>query len=255
MKNLNFLLFTALLICACSKDSGDEAGECKLTELTHGPVLTDQKYTIIYEEDLITELSGDTESIKLSYDSDGYLVNREFFISGDPRVQFRNEFSNDSAGQLQEVKRWRLENDELIYLGKETYHYSGSKLTEINRFNSEDTFIQSTFEIIWTDENPTTFNLVRSNGEIDYSTTLTYDLSRENKFNTLFPDFRWYDFFSTDFSIYQSLGKNVLTSASSTFDPADPTIEIYVYTFYPNGLTDEVMVNRNLWWKFEYACE
>lgn len=254
MKFVGYTLLIVLLF-SCNKDDADETQGCKLQVLTHGTVLTDQEYNIIYKDDLIVKMTGNEEEVAFFYDTNGYLAKREFSIIGDPQVRHRTTFKTNTSGQILETKRYRYIDDEMRYLVMETYEYVGSKLDKITYLYNDNISVIKTYNFTWTDDNPTLLTVTLPDGEVDYTTALTYDLTQENKLNRRIPYLYWFDFFETDFSIYQSLGSHVLTGARSTFDPDNPAVSTYEYKLLENGLVAEVLVNGDLWWSYLYECE
>lgn len=115
----------------------------------------------------------------------------------------------------------------------------------------------------WTGDNPTKVSTY--SGDNDNPTCeaiITYDLTKENKFNSTFTYFVFQDVWVDDLQFLSFFGKNVITSAASSC--SDYTYN-YNMTLQSNGLIDNVKMDvlndnvtlseQHLLWKFEYDCE
>ncbi|GAA4281639.1 hypothetical protein [Gaetbulibacter aestuarii] len=84
-----------------------------------------------------------------------------------------------------------------------------------------------------------------------YTTEVTYDLSKENTFNSTFPNSSELYAFEYDFLLWQSLSKNIPTGSVTYFN-SGPSIVNYNYTLLPNSFTEAIFYNDQLWLQFEY---
>jgi hypothetical protein len=246
-----------LVSLSCTKNDDYEIQKCNLSKIIYGEGIGQYTYTAYYENNLIKELISisNSEKIEFEYSENGFISKREFFNIGNPQVMHRSQYTTNSSGQILERKNWRYENNEMIYIGKQTYEYSGSKLQKIQNYYIDDISILNTLELIWDGLNPVVVNQLGQDRLPDYSAHITYDTSKINKFNSTFSNFQQFYPFESIFLIWQSLSYNTPTSSISYFNNNSSETRHYQYSLLYNGLTSEIYYNDFLWIKYEYDCE
>ncbi|GEM_PF-5712535 len=180
------------------------------------------------------------------------MIKKEFYKIGNPQVQFRTIFTPNSSGQIIEQKNWEFYNNNLIYTGKYTFNYNGNKLSEIENYGLDDTTIEGRIVYEWTNDNPTKLKVYNENNILECENIFSYDLSKENRFNSTFKYFMFQDIYDEDINIFLFLGKNVLTNHSNLCSSDTVT---FTYTFFSNGLTEQVNIEGDMLWKFEFNCQ
>jgi len=252
------LLFTSILffIISCSSSDDEQTNtntqNCKISKISYGYFSGTRVYNTVYSNGNLTELISNIDKIIFTYDNNNFLIKKEFYDIGNAQVQFRTLFTSNPSGQIVEQKSWEFYNNNLLYTGKETFTYIGNKLSEIKNYALDDTTIQEKIIFEWTNDNPTKLKLYDANNILECENTISYDLSKENKFNSTFKYFAFQDIYDEDFNTFQFLGKNIVTSHTNL---CSSDIDNYNYSFYSNGLTDQVNLNGNMLWKFEYSCQ
>ncbi len=258
MKKLILLFFSITLLNSCrSENSNDnptppiQTTNCKISKISYGFFSGTRVYTATYNNGNLTELNSNADKVVYSYDANNYLTKAEFFDTGNPQVKFRKIFIPNSNGQIIEQKNWEYYSGSLTYTGKETFTYNGTKLSEIKNYALNDTTIQERIVYEWTNDNPTKIKIYNGSNVLECENNITYDLTKENKFNSTYKYFMFQDVYDEDFNMFQFLGKNVITSHINL---CSNNTDNYNYTILTNGLTDQVKLNGNLLWKFEYNC-
>lgn len=258
MKKLILLFFSITLLNSCrSENSNDnptppiQTANCKISKISYGFFSGTRVYTATYNNGNLTELNSNVDKVVYSYDANNYLTKAEFFDTGNPQIKFRKIFIPNSNGQIIEQKNWEYYSGSLTYTGKETFTYNGTKLSEIKNYALNDTTIQERIVYEWTNDNPTKLKIYNGSNVLECENNITYDLTKENKFNSTYKYFMFQDVYDEDFNMFQFLGKNVITSHTNL---CSNNTDNYNYTLLTNGLTDQVKLNGNLLWKFEYNC-
>ncbi len=200
---------------------------------------------------MLKKLVSNSQIIEYEYSENGFILKTEFFNIGNPQVMHRTYYTTNSLDQILERKQWRYENNEMIYLGKQTYEYSGLKLQKIRYYRIDNISNYKTLELIWDGQNPVLINSIDNGGLSDYSIHITYNLSKINKFNSTFSNFQQFYAFENDFLIWQSLSHNTPISSKTYYNSSFETTH-YQYLLLNNGLTSEIYYNNELWIKYEY---
>lgn len=254
------ILFVATLLSlfSCSKDDDNQTDEnpqaenCKISTITYGFFSGNRVYTATYSGENLTELTSNVDKVVFTYDAQNHLTKKEIYDMGNSQVQFKTEFTTNSNGQIIEQRNWEFYSGSLQYTGKETFTYSGNKIAQITNYDLDDTTIEGKLVYEWTGDNPTKLSVYNENNVLECENTIAYDLIKENKFNSTFIYFSFQDIYDEDFNLYQFLGKNVITSTTNS---CSGDTDIYNITLQSNGLLDNVKLNGDLLWKFEYDCE
>lgn len=244
-------MFSVLLVVfSCSKDD-DQVEFFKISKITYGEVIGLGTYKANYASNKLAKLASNTEIIQFEYSENGTILKREFVNINDSQVTYRSIYTTNNSGQIIDIKNWRFENNEMRYLGKQTYEYQNSKLSNIFYYGEDNISIYNTLELIWDGQNPILINWVGQDGIPDYTTHVSYDMSKKNKFNSTFIHSALLYAFNSDFLIWQSLSDNTPISSETYYNGSSETIQ-YQYSLLNNGLTSEIYYNNELWIKYEY---
>ncbi len=260
MKKIKILLAATLFLSLISCSSDDEnildenpqVENCKISTITYGFFSGNRVYSATYNGDNLTQLTSSVDYVVFTYNSQNHLIKKEFYNNGNSQVQFKSEFTTNSSGQIIEQKNWEFYSGSLQYTGKETFAYNGNKISEIVDYYIDDATIQGKLVYEWTGNNPTKLSVYDENNVLECENTITYDLTKENKFNSTFSYFSFQDIYDEDFNLYQFLGENVITNTTNS---CSGDTDIYDIILQSNGLVDNVELNNDLLWEFEYNCE
>lgn len=259
------ILFVAIVLSltSCSKDDTNtieektteenpQAGSCKISEITYGFFSGDEVYTAIYSGENLTELISSVNKVVFTYNAQNHLTKKEYYDTGNSQIQFKSEFKTNSGGQITEQRNWEFYSGSLQYTGKEIFIYNGSELTQITSYDTDDTTIEGKFIYEWTGDNPTKLSIYDGNDALECENNIVYDLAKENKFNATFPYFAFQDIYDEDFQLYLFLGKNVVTSTTNSCSGGTNNFNISLQS---DSFLDNVRLNGDLLWEFEYGCE
>lgn len=259
MTKIKILITVILLsLISCSKDDDNstddipQAENCKISTITYGFYSGNIIYTAIYNGENLIELTSNGDKAIFTYNSNNQLISREKFETGNTVPATKQEFSYNSNGQVIEQRNWDTYLNNLIYVGKKNFEYNGNNLAEIIAYNEDDTTISGKFIYEWTGDNPTKLSIYDGNDVLECENTISYDLTKENRFNSTFTYFAFQDIYDEDFQLYLFLGKNVVTSTTNS---CTGNTDNYNITLQSNGLIDNVKLNGDLLWEFEYHCE
>lgn len=259
MKKTKILIVATLFsLISCSEDNDSPIDEtpqtenCKISKITYGFFSGDRLYAAIYNGENLTGLASNADQILFTYNAQNQLIKKEFYKNHNSQVQFKAEFTTNSSGQITEQKSWEFYNGSLQYTGKETFIYNGNKIAQITKYDLDDTTIQGKSVFEWTNDNPTKLSIYDGNNVLECENTITYDLTKENKFNSTFPYFGFQDIYDEDFQLYMFLGKNIITSTTNS---CSGETDNYSTILDSKGLIDNVKLNGDLLWKFQYNCE
>src|SRR5690606_15551761 len=125
-------------------------------------------------------------------------------------------------------------------------------LIEIVDYSSNNTSIDDKTVLEWTGENPTKLKLYNGNNTLECETVISYDLTKENKFNSTFKYFQFQDILDEDVNTYLFLGKNNL---KSTTNLCSNTTVNYTISNNIDEYTTEIKQGNNSIYKFEYVCK
>lgn len=268
MKKNKVLIVAAILsLISCSTEDTSSTGEnpaaenpgedpqvknCDISKITYGFHSGDKVYTAASTGENLTELTSDVDKVVFTYDSNGYLTRKESYETGNSQVQFKAEYTTNSNGKITERRNWEFYSGSLNYTGKDSFNYNGTVLTQITSYDTDDTTMEGKIVYEWTGENPTKLSFYDGKNVLECETTIDYDLTKENKFNAIFPYFAFQDIYDEDFQLYLFLGKNVVTKTTNS---CSGSIANYNINLNANGLIDNVKVDGDLVWEFEYECE
>lgn len=256
-KSITLFIATLFLLISCREynnnpiDENPQAESCKIATITYGYFSGNKVYTATYSGENLIELTSIASKVVYTYNSQNHLIKKDFFDIGDSQVKFRTEFTANSNGKIIEERNWLFESGNLQYTGKYTYRYNADKIAEIINYAIDDTTIQGKLVFEWTGENPTKLLVFDVNNILECENTFIYDLTRENKFNSIFEYYSFQDIFDADINLYFFLGENVIVNTISCSGDTD----VYNSTLTSNGLLDNVNLNGDLRWRFEYNCE
>lgn len=252
------LTLLTTLNCSSGNDDSDIPDinhpnkECKISKITYGFSSGNRVYTAIYTGNNLTELKSNVDKVVFTYNSNNQLIKKEIYNLSNNQVVFKSEFTPNSNGQIIEQKNWDLYNNNLIYTGKETYQYNGTKLIEITDYSSNNTTIDDKTVLEWTGENPTKLKLYNGNNTLECETVISYNLTKENKFNNTFKYFMFQDILDEDVSSYLFLGKNNL---KSTANSCSNTMVNYIINNNTDDYITEIKRGNSSMYKFEYSCK
>jgi hypothetical protein len=252
-------LATLLSLFSCSNEDDSnpteenpQAENCKISTITYGFFSGDRVYTATYSGENLTELTSNVDKVIFNYDAQNNLTKKELFENGNTEALTKQEFTVNSNGQIVEVRYWDTYQGNLTYLGKDSFTYNENKLMEITDYDQDNTTIGGRNVYEWTGENPTKLSFYDENGVLECETSIAYNLSVENEFNSIFPYFTFQDIYDEDFGLYFFLGKNPVTNTTNS---CSGNTDTYNLTLQSNGLINNVDQNGDLLWEFEYSCE
>ena len=205
---MKILLLSFLFLISCSKNDNPDTPStenlnCKISKITYGG-LNNRTYTPSYNGDKLIELNSLSEKVVFSYNSNGYLIKREYYKAGDPNIQFKTEYTPNNNGIIIERKDWEYYNGNLTYTGKTTFTYNNNKLTEIKDYNVDDVTVMNRKTLEWTNEKPTKLKIYRTDNTLECENNISYDLTKENKFNSTFKYFMFQIFMMRIFKLIYS---------------------------------------------------
>jgi len=255
MPKIKYLICFFLFVCySCTETDDNTIKKVALSKIIYGEQIGLGTYDAYYENDLLKELTSvsNNEKIKFEYSENGFISKREFFSLGTEQLLFRTLYTTNSLGQIVEEKNWGNDNYGMTYLGKQVFGYTNDKLDKIDYYGTDDVSINNTLQFIWDSQNPVLITWLGQDGLSQYSTNITYDLSKINKFNSIFPNSNELYAFEYEFLIWQSLSKNVPISSITNYNSGQQETKSYNYSLLSDGLTNEIYYNGQLWLKFEY---
>jgi len=224
--------------------------KCEIAKITYGSFNGNKQYTATYTNGNLIKLSSAENNYEFTYNANNELIKREELTNG--HITTKQEYTVNTNGQITEVKQWDTYNGSLIYEGKDVLKYNGSKLTEVWSYDDDNTTFEGKHILEWTGENPTKMKVYGSNNTVECETTITYDLNRENKFNSTYRYFMHQNIIDEDYNIYMFLGKNVITATANS---CSNNTQNYNYTLLANGLISNLMIDGQLTMKFDYNCK
>ena len=94
--SLKILLLSFLFLISCSKNDNPDTPStenlnCKISKITYGG-LNNRTYTPSYNGDKLIELNSLSEKVVFSYNSNGYLIKREYYKAGDYHLISNSKF-------------------------------------------------------------------------------------------------------------------------------------------------------------------
>lgn len=252
-QHYRLILLLFLIAFSCSKKNEKPPEPAVLARIIYGDPIGLGTYEATYQDGLLTELSSvyNDEKIVFEYTPRGYISLREFYALSTGKLLVRDVYQTNSAGKILVKRQWRSDQNNLYYEGRKVYEYLNGTLDKILYYGPDDISVYNTMTFAWQDNNPVQIKWFGQTDTPQYTTEITYDLSKENTFNISYPNSSELYAFEYDFLLWQSMSKYIPTSSVTYFNSGPNTVN-YNYTLLPNGLTDAIYYNDQLWLTFEY---
>lgn len=265
------------VLFSCGKDpvtSTPPADGCKLKTVNFD---TSQSgaFNVKYDGDLIVQLTRESDSqhkIVFGFDSLNRFAKRETFgpFNGSQILTGRSEYYYDQSGHF--VKR--LEYGQtysgntalgLSLQGIDSFTYSGSNISEMKNyspFNGTNIY-QGKTVFTWTNDDLSSLQEYDQRGQVYHSVNFTYDVSKENKFDSLFKGF----YIQEPFEYGHSLegvrrSKHILTQSVEQWNSSPPPLprtSTYITTFNKNGyvksIQETIGATTFYVFRFQYTCD
>jgi len=253
MKTFVLLLILPLAL-GCNKQ---KLSNCKITKITMGYVGTNLEYSVVYSGKNIIALLRDDEKYTFTYDASDNMVKKERFDLIANKLLTREDLAYNSSGQILNYKYYSYADSANGELWENRdYSYSDSKLSEIRRFIKGNSQVFNwVVRINWKGGNPSTSSIYDTSGRQTGCLNPTKYIveNKENKFNELFPQFRYLDLIAGEDVSFIYLTKNILTQINYPCQ-AQPNDKIdFRYVFNEKGLITEIYRDQYLLRKFEYV--
>lgn len=277
-KSAYFFAFIVLFF-SCSKpadtpgpDPINPSTDCKLSKISYslGPGNLEQ-FDVVYTGNNISQLIATSPSPVFAkalyfYDAAGHLIRKELYASSQELLESKTYSSSD-------FQYGRYEVDSTVYSG--SIHFHRSTVYDINQdlINGQLT----NFRLIgliyrddpshlnlftketptWTGYDITTLTRTSNTSTSVCTETITYDLTKENKFTQVFPEFVYQDLFNDYLSIRFTpcfyFSKHLVTKVTS--DCFNDQVGNYTYTFNAQGLIKQILLDGNPFMSFIYTCD
>lgn len=225
---------------------------CEITKITYGTYYGNKQYTTTYTNGNLVKLTSTENNFVFTYNTKNELIKREEFTVGSSQITTKEEYTLNTNGQITEVKQWDTYNGNLIYVGKDVLKYNGNKLIEVLDYNEDNTTVEGKHTFEWTGENPTKMKVYNENNTLECETTITYDLSKDNKFNSSYRYFMFQNVMDDDSNLYMFLGKNLITTTKNS---CSNETQSYNYNLLGNGLVNTLNINGKMNMEFDYNCK
>ncbi len=250
MKNFIMAGITFLSIVSCRQDPAPDpqATDCKLAT-AYFDYNGNETFNVGYSNNKISSMNGTIRSVKYIYSNSGLPSEKEYLCYGLPDDKY---IYTENNGQITEQKLYKYDGTTYVYHGKQTFTYSGGRIQKMSYFgvNGEP---EEYAEYIWTGDNITEIKTYHGTGVYNCSIFYTYDLSRVNTFNNVYPDFEFQNVHRAKWLDVRFLSKNVLTQTKY----CDNSIENFSNTFTSTDLMNKATGTGNGqdYYRFTYNCQ
>lgn len=258
LKYFSFLLAISLVISCKKETTNIDTSLCKLQTVTYNDE-TQTSYNVTYTNNLITELKSPIDKITFTYDGNNNLVKKEWVERNTNQLVYKVEFTVNTQGQIMEEKQTVFSANTIVNIGIFKYTYNANKLIETKWYDDLGNAKGFAY-FTWTGDNPTTYSTTNIATGSTATAVITYDLNKENLFNTQFKDFMFYDlsrlinFYNEGYYNYIFLAKNTIKTVKQSSLINTDTL---THSFNSNNLPITIYTNstrpRNVW-KFTYDC-
>jgi hypothetical protein len=274
MRQLFFITISILFLLSCNKDPDTQIlpVECRLKTINfeNSP---DRFFNIEFNADNKIELilSTDTQTKQVyEFNNLHQFVKREDFTNmdnlGSTLVRRRWEHYYDESNNL--IKTFHFNQSYtggvalgLDFTGIDSFKYSNGHITEMESytpFNGTNIYQGKTI-FAW--ENDDLMSLIQygQNGQISHSVFFTYDLTKENKYDTVFKNVIEEIFEGGHQLEGIRRSKHILTNAVEQWSGSNPITRTYTTTFDLKGLIESIQESAegytNYVYRFGYTCE
>ena len=269
------LLFPFFSLFSCEKNSESETlltSACELRTINFDTSL--QKfYNININGNHITQLTlaTDTQTKQVyEFNNLNQFIKREDFNNEDNLganlVRTRCEHFYDQTNNLIKIFQYNQNYSGGVALGLslaniDSFFYSSNNTAEIRHytpFNGTNIY-QGVSKFSWVNDDLITLKQYRQNGQLYHSIDFTYDLTKENKFDSICKNFYIQELFEYG---HQMEGirrsKHILTSAKEEWVGNSPITRNYITTFNSNGFVESIQekaygLNYYIF-RFGYLC-
>lgn len=278
LKRFTSLSVIIVLLFSCSKPEGNSPNptnpstDCKLSKISYSLGVGNlEQFDVTYTGNNITQLTATSTSPSIAkvlyfYDAANHLIRKELY---DNSQQFLGSKTYSSTN----FQYGRGEVDSNFYSG--SIHLVGFVNYDINQdlingqltnfrlsslvYRNDPTHMNlfTREKPTWTAEDITTLTRDDQSNIVQCTETITYDITKENKFTQVFPEFLWQDLFN-DFSVTRMtpcfyFSKHMITKVVS--DCFNDQVGDYTYTYNAQGLIKEIMLNGSTFMTFGYTCD
>ena len=290
MSFIRSLLSNALiviLIVSCSKNTGQDPNNsnnsitnqpvdsCKLTGIVYTPVLNggwgDISCVVSYEGNNLSQFTytqglADNKDL-FSYNNQNQLILTRFYQNNDPQISESHSFREgwNPGGFFWQSVDSNFYSGFFQATGFTGYKYNGGQIhdfiTGVGSDNPNVAFKDVRYT--WEHGDPVSFTYTEPNSTQIQTATISYDTTRLNFFNQVFPKFIFQgvnidgELFGVyyKYMLHHFLGKHIITNVSTTGDPFYIASGNFTYSYNAKGLVSEMQLNGTTILKFNFSCD
>jgi hypothetical protein len=274
MKQILFATVVFFLI-SCDKNTADPiVPVCKLKTINTDTALSGVK-KVSYNGEYISEIASiQYPAVKQIFttDASGQLIKEEEFLTADSygpdtMVRSRIEYFYDQAKNV-----IRTLNYHRLYTAGTTistlplnwidsFKYTSGKISEIKTyepFNGVNIY-QGKSVLTWVNDDLSQITDYDQNNILYYNAVFTYDLTKENKLDSVFTNLGFAYGFNGGRRGNLKMSKHILTKTVSYWTGSTPVTSTFLTTFNSNGFVNSIQETdygqTYYIYRFEYKCD
>ncbi len=266
-------LILSILFFSCNKpNSSNPSNSCKITKIIYTPQTSGGggyvECNFTYTGNNISKFDFGNGVWLFTYDAFNRVKRHEVYFAGDPQIVESHTFVEGwgpGTGFAVLSIDSSFYNGQFQATGRTAYNYNNYQARDyITSVQSNNSYvIYDNVDFTWQNGDPITAILTDPNTSFAGIDSISYDLTKTNKFNQLFPSFIFQglsnsgEIFSTGskYMLYHFMSKHMVSKVTITGDPYYKMVGNFTYTYNAQDLVKEIKLNGTTVMRFFYSCD